>query len=232
LKIHVVRVDLTAPGIEFIVTPSNGDRPLDTDGLKTSTFLKNQKCQVAINASPFDPVQTAEGEPKDILGLSVSRGEEYSPGAGQFGALLISKDNKARIARPPFDLSEVQNAVGGFSVVLEHGRNVGNDDTPHPRTAVGISEDGRYLYMLVIDGRQKGYSEGVTTAETAEWLKKFGAWDGLNLDGGGSSALVISDGKGGARALNRPINLGIPGQERVNGNSLGVYAKPLPANKN
>ena len=58
-------------------------------------------------------------------------------------------------------------------------------------------------------------------------VKKFGAYWGLNLDGGGSTSLVISDGKGGHRLLNRPIHAGIPGAERVNANHLGLFAKPL-----
>jgi hypothetical protein len=39
--------------------------------------------------------------------------------------------------------------------------------------------------------------------------------------------MVVSDGRGGARVLNRPIDLGLPGKERVVANHLGVFAKPL-----
>jgi len=227
LRLHAVRVDLTDPDIDFLVTPPNRRRAGQTDGLKTSTFLTKHSCQVAVNASPFRPVGAVEGEPRDILGLSISRGERYSKEEEGRGVLLIDKDRKARVSRPPVDMSKAYNAMGGFGLLLEDGRNVGEDDALHPRTAVGISKDGRYLIILVIDGRQPGWSDGATTAETAEWLRSFGAEQGLNLDGGGSTTLVVSDGKGGAKVMNRPIHAGIPGTERVNGNHLGVFAKPL-----
>jgi exopolysaccharide biosynthesis protein len=120
------------------------------------------------------------------------------------------------------DLKNVWTAVSGFGIILSDGNNVGDSKTIHPRTAAGLSRDNRYLFLMVIDGRQAGYSEGATLYETAEWLKSFGAYNGLNLDGGGSSSLVRSDGSGGAIILNRPIHLGIVGKERIVGNNLGV----------
>lgn len=227
MKIHAVRIDLAAQGIRFLATPSNGDLPGETDGLKTSSFLEKHGCQVAVNASPFRPIGAKEGEPRDVLGLSVSSGDMYSAAQVGYGALLINRENKAWISDWPVDRGDAYNAVGGFRLLLTDGKNVARGDAIHPRTAAGISRDGRYLYLVVIDGRQPGYSEGATTAETAEWLSRLGAHSGLNLDGGGSTTLVISDGKGRPRILNRPIHGGVPGAERVNANHLGVFARPL-----
>ncbi|MBN1417930.1 MAG: phosphodiester glycosidase family protein [Planctomycetes bacterium] len=229
LRVHAVRIDLREPGIEFLATPSNGEHPLDVDGMKTSTFLEKYGCQLAINASPYAPLAVLEGVPQDVHGLSVSRGDAYSPPNDTYGALLIAKDNRAWIAAAPIDPKGAYNAVGGFRLLLRAGENVASDDALHPRTAAGVSEDGRRLILIVIDGRQRGYSEGTTTAETAEWIRRFGARDAVNLDGGGSSALVIADAIDGARILNRPIHAGIPGNERVNANHLGVFARPLEA---
>jgi hypothetical protein len=227
LQVHAVRVDLQEPTIHFFVTPSNGNRPGDTDGRKTSTFLREFRCQVAINASPYAPLVKAEGKPQDVHGLSISRGDRYSRPNETYAALLITRDNKARISKRPMNASQAYNAVGGFRLLLQTGKNVAQDDALHPRSAAGICRDGRYLYLVVIDGRQPGYSEGTTTAETAEWMRMFGAYSALNLDGGGSSTLATSDGRGGARLLNRPIHAGIPNNERVNANHLGVRAVML-----
>ena len=227
LAVYAVRIDLKESGIEFLVTPSNGARPLETDGRKTSTFLREFKCQLAINASPFSPVEEAEGTPRDILGLSASRGDVYSKPHGSHCAMLISKDNHVTFAEPPINTQGVYNAVSGFGMLLRHGVNAGASDQRHPRTAAGASQDGRYLYLLIIDGRQPLYSIGASTKETADWMAQLGAFDALNLDGGGSTTLVLSDGEGGAQILNRPIHNNIPGMERVNGNHIGVYAKPL-----
>lgn len=58
-----------------------------------------------------------------------------------------------------------------------------------PRTAMGIKADGNVI-LLVVDGRQS-HSIGTTLTETAELLQKFGATEGFNLDGGGSSEMVV-----------------------------------------
>jgi len=223
---HALRIDLKAQGIEFIATPSNGDRPAETDGLRTSTFLARHKCQAAINAAPFAPVVSTEGAAHDVQGLHVSRGEKVSEPTN-YPALLITKDNKATIASPPFKLDGVWNAVAGFGIVLKGGQVLGGDKPLHPRTAVGVSRDGRYLYLLVIDGRQLGHSEGASTAEVGEWLKLLGAWDGLNLDGGGTTTMAVEGPNGKPKVLNRPIHANIPGWERPSASHLGVKALPL-----
>ena len=62
-----------------------------------------------------------------------------------------------------------------------------------PRTALGLSADGRWLYALVVDGRQKGYSDGADMVDLIAVLKAAGASDAINMDGGGSSTLVFWD---------------------------------------
>ncbi|MCS6976913.1 MAG: phosphodiester glycosidase family protein [Gemmatales bacterium] len=225
---YVLRIDLQAPGIRFLATPDNGDKPGHTDGLKTSTFLSRFGCQAAINAAPFSPIHAEEGLPQTISGLTISQGKEVSPPDPKFPALLIRKGLRVQIAAPPFDLTEVETAVAGFQIVLKNGQIITEGRDVHPRTAAGISSDGRYLFLLVIDGRQPGYSLGATTREIGEWLKALGASDGINLDGGGTTTLVLADPDGKPRIVNRPIHAGIPGRERVSASHLGVFADPLP----
>src|SRR5205807_1517007 len=107
-----------------------------------------------------------------------------------------------------------------------YGLQVANN--PNPRTAAGISQDGHYLIMMTIDGRQSGWSDGAVDSETADWLIRLGSYNGVNLDGGGSTAMIKSDCDGSPIQVNRPIDAGIPGHERVIANNFGVYAKPLP----
>ncbi|MGF1475562.1 MAG: phosphodiester glycosidase family protein [Geminicoccaceae bacterium] len=63
----------------------------------------------------------------------------------------------------------------------------------HPRTAAGISEDGRTLYLVTVDGRQPGVSVGATITELGLLMRTIGAHDAVNLDGGGSTTLVVGD---------------------------------------
>lgn len=228
-----LKIDLQAPGIEFLATPDNGDKDGETDSRKTSSFLKSSGVQAAINAAPYAPVVSGEGESLDVSGLHVSQGKIVSPAPREgYPALILTKDNKARIVSPPFkDTSDAWNAVSGFSIVLQGGEVVTGKDDLHPRTAAGLSADGRWLVWLVVDGRQGDYSGGAKTAELGEWLKAMNCSDGINLDGGGTSALVI-ESPGGPQILNRPIHAGKPGNERPGGSHLGVRAKPLAEKQN
>jgi hypothetical protein len=221
---HAVRIDLGAPGVSFLATPGNGERKGDTDGLLTSTFLARHRCQVAINAAPFAPIHQEEGKAQTVVGLSVSRGVVVSKADKARPALLLTKDNRARVASPPFDLAGVWNAVGGFQIVLRDGEVKKTNAAVHPRTAAGVSRDGKTLYLLVIDGRQKGHSLGATTEEVGRWLKALGASEGINLDGGGTTTLVVEGKDGKPAVLNRPIHGGKPGRERVSASHLGVFA--------
>jgi exopolysaccharide biosynthesis protein len=223
MQIRALRVDLREPGVEVLVTPSNGDKPLDCAARTPSEFLAEFKCQAAINGSAFTPLASRPADPQDVRGLSLSRGDLYSK-PNSYDALLITRDGKARIARDPIDATNAYNGLSGFYALLIDGKNNGTDRNIHPRSAVGVSRDGHRLILMTIDGRQIGYSEGATTSETAEWIRKLGAHDALNLDGGGSTALVIEGPEGKPVVLNRPSGK----YERRVANHLGIYARPLP----
>jgi exopolysaccharide biosynthesis protein len=69
----------------------------------------------------------------------------------------------------------------------------------NPRSMIGVDDRGR-LMLVVVDGRQDGYSEGLGIAQTAELMKLLGAREAMNLDGGGSSVMVTA----GTGIVNRP----------------------------
>ncbi len=242
-KVNALKIDTHCRGIRFYTTPSNGPLPKETISQTTGDFLLEHKLQVAINANFFRPCCNKVPEPKDLRGLAISEGKIVSPPVSELGvrfspALLITKDNRCTLKNTSrsTDLSNIWTAVAGSFWLVRDGKNVSSEIKPetkavHPRTAVGLSKDNRYLIMITNDGRQKGYSEGATYKETADWLIRFGAYNGINLDGGGSTTMVADDGKGGYILLNRPIagagvgHKGTPGQQRLNGNSLGVYSR-------
>ncbi len=228
-QVRALRVDLRAPGVDVLVTPSNGSAPKDVGARTTSEFLEEFGCQAAINGSAFDVLATERGAPQDILGLSLSRGDRYSP-PNRWDALLISRDRKAWIARSPVQTGRAFNGLSGFYALLLNGRQRGGMADRHPRSAVGVTRDGRYLLLMTVDGRQPGYSEGASTAETAAWLHALGAYNALNLDGGGSTALVIEGADGQPELLNRPSGPP-PGVERRVANHLCVFARKLENRK-
>ena len=84
---------------------------------------------------------------------------------------------------------------GGHPVILRDGQHPSLDQADgkvrnrHPRTLIGWNDVGD-LWLVTIDGRQKGHSVGVTLREAADHLLRLGATEGMNLDGGGSSTFV------------------------------------------
>lgn len=97
---------------------------------------------------------------------------------------------------------KMQTAVGGGPVLLHDGgiRVTNNEEMKftgkaindkHPRTAMGYTADGR-LIVLVIQGRTPGIAEGADLLQQAKILKDIGCYEALNLDGGGSSCMLIN----------------------------------------
>jgi exopolysaccharide biosynthesis protein len=137
---------------------------------------------------------------------------------------------RARYALEP-DLWE---AVGGRPRLVRDSAIVSAVDTEggpgfatgrHPRTAVGIARGGKRLLLVVVDGRQKPYSDGMTLRELATLMIGLGARDAINLDGGGSTTMVIAAEAGGRKAesglriVNRPSDAA---GERAVGNALAI----------
>ncbi|MCA0374560.1 MAG: phosphodiester glycosidase family protein [Gemmatimonadetes bacterium] len=116
--------------------------------------------------------------------------------AGDTVRVWIGTLPRQRDARPPALL------LGGWPRVLQGGDNIAADaairegtisrnaEARHPRSAVGVSRDGRTLWLVAVDGRS-ATSVGMTLVELADALRALGAWDALNFDGGGSTTLVI-----------------------------------------
>lgn len=129
----------------------------------------------------------------------------------------------------------VMEAVGGRPLLVRDSAVIPGLDSAggpgfaasrHPRTAVGIAAGGRRLLLVTVDGRQKPYSDGMTLRELATLMLALGARDALNLDGGGSTAMVYK-AAGTTRLLvaNRPSDAG---GERAVGNALAIV-KGCPA---
>lgn len=122
------------------------------------------------------------------------------------------------------ELDAAENIIGAGPELLRSGVvnvTAGEERFPGdiargraPRTALGVKADGKIL-LLVVDGRQS-HSIGATLAETALLLKRFGAVNGFNLDGGGSSELVLQN-----QIMNSPSD----GRERAVASAIVVVRK-------
>lgn len=235
----ILRVDLSAPGISFFTTPRAGT--IDTISENSSQFIEKYKLQAAINANFFGPCCSPLPKDETVIGLAISNGVLVSTPVNinrLQASLLIDKQNHAsiKLTSADMDFSHVQNAVTGSAIIVQNGANTHIENLKetdgaarNPRTAVGLSKDGRTLYMLAVDGRQAGYSDGTTLVETADFMVAAGAYTAINLDGGGSTEMSIADIHSKAVLLNRPSGRDANGKpiERAVANHLGVRALPL-----
>jgi exopolysaccharide biosynthesis protein len=117
--------------------------------------------------------------------------------------------------------------IGGFPLLLEAGRRVGDLEVSarpsfaaerHPRTAVGLDSDRDVLWIVVVDGRQPDHSMGMTLPELTALMEALEVEEAINLDGGGSSVMVLDGGP-----VSRPSDAD---GERPVANALGILKDP------
>jgi len=241
LVIHIARVQLDAEGISLLVTPGDAKAKRPLRAQRTSQFLAKHKVQLAINGDFFFPWWSKTpwdyyphvGDPVELEGIAASRGTLYSRGGERwkFPALYLDQNNVGRFNKI-HELKSFYNIIAGIYMILEDGAYVSSRKSYYksdrqPRTVIALDRTGRQLILCVIDGRQPNYSEGATIEETAQILLKYGAHDALNLDGGGSTTMVMESDNGKPVLLNCPIDNRIPGRERSVANHFGVFAKRL-----
>lgn len=199
-----VRITMAAP---LVRVGTRGDTLLYR---RTGPLLKTGGTPIPTNGA----VLTAFG----------ARTRELEPMAdGDTVRVLLTTRPRLPDNRPPALL------IGGWPQILRDGQNVApvtavtegtisrNAETRHPRTAVARSRDGRTLWIYVVDGRSTA-SVGMTLIELADRLRALGAWQALNFDGGGSTAMVIN-----GRVVNTPSD---PTGERAVGNALLLLHTP------
>ncbi|MBO4631448.1 MAG: phosphodiester glycosidase family protein, partial [Lentisphaeria bacterium] len=222
LKINVIRIDLTRNDLRFMTVKRDPDwgkpmpdypsLPIRVRRLSTWKFMRNAlDCGIdmllAVNATPWSPWKIPYTHSYGAkMGLVISDGDKIEEANGR-PVFLITKDGnfQTRKVAKGEDVSNIRLALAGFSMILENGQVKDGKKNLGPRTAYGLSENRHYMIIMTVDGRMPGYSEGVNIRELGEWIRKYGASVALNMDGGGSTTLVVSDGKGGIRKLNKSL---------------------------
>ena len=244
LLFHIVTIDLTAPGIDFLVTPQG----LDPGGRETLAdtvpgFLEANGVQVAINANFFYPHHVRSpidysphvGEGVNAVGIAMSGGNMYSPPERNWTALCIASARVIVFEESGVCAEGTREAIAGSRLIVKDGQLLPNPDTGDfdasydeyfPRTVVALDEEKQTMWWAIVDGRQWRYSEGIALDELGEVLIAMGAYSALNLDGGGSTTLAI-EAEGGAKVLNAPFQARVPANLRPVANHLGLYARPI-----
>ena len=184
---------------------------------------------VAFNSAPWTPCPEPTPTPYgQTHGYNVSDGvvvSDNDESAHFRGVFVIWKNGRADILPaplPPHMRGDVWLAHSGFAIVLKDGRPLYKPDGGvHPRTVVGTSRDGRWLYILAVEGRHKGVSLGADYYDLAQMMLSLGANDALNLDGGGSTTLLRWDDA----AQRQVVCLQQDAPPRRNALNVGIYRR-------
>ncbi|MGH8146924.1 MAG: phosphodiester glycosidase family protein, partial [Rhodanobacteraceae bacterium] len=199
--------------------------------------ITRQHAQLGINGSFFTFVKHTLDT--DDVSLVISDGHVIAPlDPHRAWVLNITPDDHVQIRKVTASEvgkpgSQLHDTIAGSDLLVERGKIVAPtgskfDDSHPPRTAVAVTREGRLLLMTV-DGRQPGFSEGMSLQEVARFLVAHGAVEALNFDGGGSTTMAIADPR--PRIINFPSDHkpdGDAGKARAVGVNLGVFADPNP----
>lgn len=184
------------------ITPSSQNKlgiALPNALATTSATCKAEDALVGINASYFG--DTSRGFVR-IDGKDVCAGGSYAAASYYFnnGVFVLNSnipnikgvENNAAAAKLPDE--NIQCC--GPLLILDNAdlkqESVDHCNIEHPRTVIGVTEDGRVLFVTV-DGRFSGKAIGMSTTMLQELMHILGAKHALNLDGGGSSTMYIKD---------------------------------------
>jgi exopolysaccharide biosynthesis protein len=230
----VAEIDLRNPGLRLRVAPGgpdpDGPGPWQTILVKPTAIAEREGFDLVINGDFFShraltDAEKTNAQPAGALwgsaqGPAVTDGRVWSTCSTNKPCLVVHRNRKVTIdivSRPGKDAWEV---VAGNTMLLKDGGAVRHAATVrHPRTAVGLDRKRQRLVILVVDGRKKGESVGMSYDELAAEFLRLGCWQALNLDGGGSSVIALRDPASGSyRLLNAPTD----GRERPVADVLGV----------
>ena len=203
LSIHVVRIDLADPDRELAVAVGldpDSDGPAESQLVDPRKLAASAHLFIAVNANPWNNLAPKPGDPVpeaymagtacDIAGWALAEGKQKSAPQQSYGSFWLDPEGRGHIGDPGSTVP-ARLAIAGFSPILREGNVLpGEGGDLHPRTALGLDKEGRILTLVTVDGRQKGFSEGMSEAELGGLMKELGCTDALNLDGGGSTVLL------------------------------------------
>jgi hypothetical protein len=240
-RVHITRFEtvghVTVNSERFELTGWNRDAPtglafFDSEW-GSATDSASGVLEVVLDDSPayrvamIDTVPAGVGIPATGAVLRVGRNAPASL-KNMMRAVSSGSPVTAVVSLRPFHPRE---AVGGRPMLVRAGAIAARLDSVgrsgfatsrHPRTAAGISRDGSRVYLVTADGRQVPYSDGMTLDELAALMLALGSHEAVNLDGGGSTAMVVAEGDTAFRVVNRPSDRG---GERAVGDAVGLVRR-------
>ncbi|MDP3177023.1 MAG: phosphodiester glycosidase family protein, partial [Spirochaetaceae bacterium] len=229
LRVHLAIADMGSGlvRLETPIVPPPRSSPASEAALADPVAIaRRARSLLLVNASGFrvqgyapgkHPLTYLPGMAVDIPGLAVHDGREASP--ANPSAAQIWTDDTGRVDAGSGHIGEsVTQAACGYSMLVEAGASVAAADPAiAARTAIGQDAEGRLLFVVVEGGDGEG-SAGVTLRELALIMQDLGSLWAINMDGGGSSVMILGF-DGAQRVVSR-------GEERLLG--VEIPRRPIP----
>ena len=188
----IAKIDLKNPSLTIINTEKARFKKGFVLAETTLSFAKRNDTNLAINANFFTFKCSFLDSLYKPLGLYINDYSVLSNAHSDFAHLIFSA-NKEPLIQQSFDTSsDVMCGIAGFNQVLKDGKIVitGKSKKIDSRTLIGINKTKDILFLLCVDGERKKISEGATLIKATKIMKEIGAYEAIELDGGGSSTLI------------------------------------------
>ncbi|MGC8744608.1 MAG: phosphodiester glycosidase family protein [Verrucomicrobiia bacterium] len=219
LRIHILTISLTNGLYKLdaiIAEDPDGNGKAEAKLTPPLALANATNLVAAVNANAFEDFTLKKGQkpvwsrslPVDIKGWAFNEIRKASYSENGYASLWVDKNNQIKIGFLNEQESlDCKMAVSGFSPLILNGKVLSNSNKAiHPRTAVGLNRQRNKLILLVVDGRQKGFSEGMSLDELAQYMANLNCYEALNLDGGGSSIMIVRENSGRQIVLNSPCS--------------------------
>ncbi len=203
MKVFILEVDLNNSNLRLKAgTPNNSNafaRQTMT-GIASVQDTVGNRVLAAVNGDFFN---LTTGVPSSAIyknGIAIK--SQYCAGCT---FLSIDDQNKPYVVSEDrtVDVTKIREAIGGKQYLIKNSLKVTQSDISiEPRTTTGVSATN-LVYFIIADGRQASYSNGISFSQLSEMYFALGVKDAINLDGGGSTTLVIKEGSSWA-VKNKP----------------------------
>lgn len=206
MAIFFLKVDLSDPNLSMEACMPNNQNAYGFQTVRNMITAKNasytdKEVIAATNGDYYDET----GVP---LGMVYKNGvlTRNHPDKYYFLSILKDKtcvigDNKNYISY----VTRIKEGLGARYLLVKDAvvATAGLDENVEPRTAVGVI-NAKKLVFLIVDGRREGYSAGITLTDEAKILQAIGVRDAVNLDGGGSTTFIVKNSSGAYETRNKP----------------------------
>lgn len=230
MKVFVFEIDLTNPNISIEASTPNNKNVFGLQRMTEQAKYEDSPGHKVFGGVNGDFFNLTTGTPQGIL-YKDSEPIKTTFQDAVCTYFAITKDKRA-IVSGQADFSELKSsfkeAIGGRVTLIKDGIIVSQTDQAlEPRTCIGVTEDNKKVYILAVDGRNFWYSNGMNYLELSKCMKALGAYNAINLDGGGSTTFFVRKTPGFENnrfeIRNWPTDNG--GAERAVGDGLLIISK-------